>query len=258
LTRVCIYFVGFLGIQGCQLNTGQLTSSTYDVASPSDSQNINQTEMTRPGIVRHEAPEGPVYDDPPDYETPHGAEQNENLASDLLGESEPPVGTGDCGDGVCNLNERCLSCPEDCSPEYPWPDSWVQKENQILSLVNAARSQGAECGGANQPSAQSLEFNEALKWAARCHSVDMADREFFDHINPDGETPFQRMSLAGYYWTAAAENIAGNQSTSQAAYNAWLNSPGHCNNFMNGMFEDTGVGYYGTSGHYWTQVFGRP
>ena len=87
----------------------------------------------------------------------------------------------------------------------------------------------------------------------------MVDRDFFSHVNPDGDLPWDRMEFAGYNWSAAGENIAGGQNSPAAVVNAWMNSDGHCANIMNPNFEDIGVGYYpgGDYGHYWTQVFGR-
>jgi uncharacterized protein YkwD len=48
--------------------------------------------------------------------------------------------------------------------------------------------------------------------AARKHSIDMGTRNFFDHVNPDGQDPFARMKAAGWNPTGAyawGENIAG-------------------------------------------------
>jgi hypothetical protein len=53
----------------------------------------------------------------------------------------------------------------------------------------------------------------ALRWdgpvaaVARAHSQDMCDRQFFDHENPGGKDPFDRLDEAGIDWIAAAENI---------------------------------------------------
>ena len=53
-----------------------------------------------------------------------------------------------------------------------------------------------------------LVMEARLRCAARVHSLDMANRGFFDHVNPDGEDPFVRMERAGYSFQAAGENIA--------------------------------------------------
>ena len=87
-------------------------------------------------------------------------------------------------------------------------------------------------------------------------------RGFFEHDNPDGESPFDRMERAGYSYQAAGENIAAGQQTPEQVVLGWLDSPGHCSNIMSPDYTEIGVGYYygeqDQFGHYWTQNFGRP
>jgi len=58
-----------------------------------------------------------------------------------------------------------------------------------------------------------VTLNNKLSKGARLHSQDMIDRDFFDHENPDGETPFQRMTAQGYNYALAGENIAFTATT---------------------------------------------
>ena len=69
----------------------------------------------------------------------------------------------------------------------------------------------------------------------------MADREFFSHNNPDGQTPFDRMNAAGIDYKMAAENIAAGQATPEAAMQSWINSKGHLENIMREDLEELGV-----------------
>jgi uncharacterized protein YkwD len=103
-------------------------------------------------------------------------------------------------------------------------------------------------------------MHPALRCSARVHSKDMNDRNFFDHTNPSGEAPWDRMEQAGYSYSNAGENIAGGNSTAAATMQQWMDSDGHCANIMNPNFTEIGVGYYpgGQWGHLWTQNFGRP
>ena len=99
-----------------------------------------------------------------------------------------------------------------------------------------------------------------LQCAARSHSADMARRGFFSHQNPDGQSPFDRISLAGYPGGNQAENISAGRQSPAEVVDAWMDSPGHCVNIMNGTYRDIGVGYVRSGdayGHYWTQTFGR-
>ncbi|MFB7506818.1 sigma-70 family RNA polymerase sigma factor, partial [Streptomyces broussonetiae] len=61
---------------------------------------------------------------------------------------------------------------------------------QVVALVNKERS-GAGCGP--------LTEDPQLQTAAQGHSDDMAARHFFDHTNPDGADPGQRITAAGYH-----------------------------------------------------------
>ena len=45
---------------------------------------------------------------------------------------------------------------------------------------------------------QPLAANQALTDAARLHAKDMLDRDYFDHVNPEGVGPNQRVIAAGY------------------------------------------------------------
>lgn len=133
-------------------------------------------------------------------------------------------------------------------------------EEDVIVLVNEARASGGSCGGAVFGPAAPLSLNTSLRCSARVHSQDMAQQGFFSHTNLDGESPFDRMAMAGYDYTTAAENIAAGQLTPQAVMNGWMTSPGHCANIMNPDFEEIGVGAYENAAAeypiYWTQNFG--
>ncbi len=142
----------------------------------------------------------------------------------------------------------------------------VSAEDQaMLEAVNAFRSEQRSCGerGLFQP-VPALTWDCKLKNAAMAHSIDMADNNFFSHIGTGDTNPGDRISAAGYSWTAWGENIAAGNSMSavSAVVSAWAASPGHCANMMGTNFTQLGAAkYYDASssyGLYWTQVFGRP
>lgn len=58
-----------------------------------------------------------------------------------------------------------------------------------------------------------VAMNSVLREAARRHSRDMLDRNFFAHQNPDGAGPGERVLDAGYTWTTVGENLAWNGTT---------------------------------------------
>jgi uncharacterized protein YkwD len=93
-----------------------------------------------------------------------------------------------------------------------------------------------------------------LDAAALLHSQDMATRNFFAHVTPDGLTPSDRAAAQGYT-TGAGENIAKGYSTATAVVLGWMASAGHCKNIL-GLARDIGIGAFGTGPSYYTQSFG--
>ncbi|MGW8765639.1 sigma-70 family RNA polymerase sigma factor [Streptomyces sp. NPDC055815] len=120
-------------------------------------------------------------------------------------------------------------------------------EQQVISLVNSERAK-AGCGP--------LTEHPLLTKAAQGHSDDMAARDFFDHTNPDGDGPGERITAAGYTWSSYGENIAKGQTTAAQVMDSWMNSPGHRANILNCDFKEIGVGLHTSGGPYWTQAFG--
>ncbi|MEY2247950.1 sigma-70 family RNA polymerase sigma factor [Streptomyces sp. BF23-18] len=119
---------------------------------------------------------------------------------------------------------------------------------QVVALVNKERA-AAGCGP--------LTEDPQLEDAAQAHSDDMAARDFFEHTNPDGADPGERITAAGYRWSTYGENIAMGQQTPAAVMDSWMNSPGHRANILNCSFKNIGVGVHkGSGGPWWTQDFG--
>ncbi|MFI1166760.1 sigma-70 family RNA polymerase sigma factor [Streptomyces sp. NPDC020801] len=136
---------------------------------------------------------------------------------------------------------RASSAP----PAQPAPAGTVA---QVVALVNKERA-AAGCAP--------LTEDPQLDAAAQGHSDDMAARNFFDHTNPDGKDPGQRITAAGYRWSTYGENIAEGQQSPESVMNSWMNSPGHRANILNCAFKNIGVGVHkGSGGPWWTQDFG--
>jgi uncharacterized protein YkwD len=133
---------------------------------------------------------------------------------------------------------------------------------RVLDLVNQARAQPRRCGGDQFGAAAPLHRSPILEQAAASHTRDMAARGSMSHIGSDGSTPSQRVTRAGYRWSAVAENIAAGQRDADGVVKSWLDSAGHCANLMNPMYRDMGVAFATNAGSpagiYWTQVFGAP
>jgi len=123
----------------------------------------------------------------------------------------------------------------------------------MLQLINQQRAKGCTCGTTVMPAVAPLTWNDLLGKAAYDHSLDMKTNNYFAHNSQDGTTPGTRITAAGYSWSTWGENIAEGYTDEQSVMTAWINSPGHCMNIMNGSFKEIG---FGRSGNYWTQDFG--
>jgi uncharacterized protein YkwD len=78
------------------------------------------------------------------------------------------------------------------------------------------------------------------------------ERDFYQHINPDGERPRERMEAVGYAAGPWGENIFKGPTSAKEAMDGFMESPGHCANIMSPEFSVVGVGVHGDS---WTQSF---
>jgi uncharacterized protein YkwD len=89
----------------------------------------------------------------------------------------------------------------------------------------------------------------------------MRSRDFFDHTNPDGLSPFDRMKTAGVQYHSAAENIAAGYPDSIFAHYGWINSKkGHRETLLDSSLKrlGTGVSVGGDYHVYYTQNFYTP
>jgi hypothetical protein len=180
-----------------------------------------------------------------------------------------------CGKSSCvdlqTDTENCGKCGESCE----WNEYCFEGEctvggpiAEVLRETNEVRAQGYTC--CEGPSKDNcteqyygptgpLTINMLLNVAAEAHAVDMAERDFFAHTNPDGEGPGDRARAAGYEGPVG-ENIALGYDTAEQAVRGWLTSnTGHCSNLMSPDWSELGVGHFEStsSRHFWVQKFGR-
>jgi len=124
------------------------------------------------------------------------------------------------------------------------PDQQADPVASLASQVNAYRS-SIGC--------PRLRWHPQLAQVAGGHSEDMVRRGFFAHINPDGESPFERMTRAGIRWRGpAAENLALSKSDALGVLRLWLDSEGH-----RASLDDCRYGFHaiGVSEGRWTHLF---
>jgi uncharacterized protein (DUF2141 family) len=150
-------------------------------------------------------------------------------------------------------------------------------EQLILEYVNRARSdpvaEGQRLGidiheGLPDPSLVGprppLAMNKILLSIAQTHSQNMYNLNYFSHNDPNGDTPFDRMTHAGYDYLTAGENMAGGQGTTGAKLedlimvDAGTPGRGHRVNLLDlfnpypcgnplCVYSEVGIGYYGAA-----------
>jgi uncharacterized protein YkwD len=145
----------------------------------------------------------------------------------------------------------------------PSPADVAQVRAATLCLVNRERARHGE---------RPLYWNDKLLHAAQSHTENMAFGGYFAHVGRHGETPLARMKRAGYIYSGrlgfeVGENIGWGSlwlGTPRSVVAAWMASPGHRANILDGHFRDTGIGVsphlgamsHGQPGGLYTQDFG--
>lgn len=124
----------------------------------------------------------------------------------------------------------------------------------LVDLTNKARQEN------NVPT---LAVSETLTKAAQMKADDMATRQYFSHTSPDGTTPWYWFQKSGYEFMYAGENLAIDFTESSDIESAWLASPKHRENIIDGRFTEIGIAaktamWQGKETTFVVQLFGRP
>jgi uncharacterized protein YkwD len=121
-------------------------------------------------------------------------------------------------------------------------------EYQLFDLTNASRE---------NHDLPILTWDDHVRETAREHSMDMAENQYFDHTNLQGQSPFDRMKEDNIRFMTAGENLAYGQFSSIFAHEGLMNSLGHRKNILQGSYEYLGVGvaFNNESQPYYTENF---
>jgi len=107
----------------------------------------------------------------------------------------------------------------------------------------------------------SLTANPTLNAVAENYAMTMATQDFTGHVNPyTGEDAGDRLTAAGYTWSARAENLAYGACSAAQVVADWINSPEHHENMLGAGYTEIGIGAYhgGPEETYWVQVLATP
>lgn len=151
-------------------------------------------------------------------------------------------------DAVQPSRHLAETCPNANSAAAAAPRQ--EMRDAVLCLVNKERAAHG---------LPRLRQSAELTRSAQGWSDEMVASDVFSH----GSDFAARISVAGYDWRSAGENIATGLATPRAVVRAWMASAGHCQNILNPTYRNLGVGVNGrpvagaASGPAtWTQDFG--
>ncbi|MFC1810894.1 CAP domain-containing protein [Patescibacteria group bacterium] len=132
-----------------------------------------------------------------------------------------------------------------------FPHSLKTMEWKMLKLVNKDRKKHGF---------GKLRMQQDLRDVARKHSKDMARKDYFEHENIAGQTPFDRLDEARVTDVIAGENLAkirGFKNPVVKAEIGLMNSPGHRANILHKEYNTVGIGIIKSidKSFYYTQNF---
>jgi uncharacterized protein YkwD len=115
-------------------------------------------------------------------------------------------------------------------------------ENLIWGLTNDIR---------RQHGLSPVKQEAALSTVSQAYSMDMLNRHFFSHTNPEGLTAGERLkpfcpgSVYGWgenIWKGSNYSIFDHESLARSIINSWMSSSGHRQNLLNPDYTHMGVG----------------
>jgi hypothetical protein len=130
----------------------------------------------------------------------------------------------------------------------------IIESNALVDETNQART---------SDNLSQLTIDPLLTAAAQQKANDMVANNYFAHTSPAGVTPWDWFAKVGYQFSFAGENLAVNFSDSQDVTTAWMNSPEHRANILNGQYTEIGIAtaqgtYEGKPAVYVVEEFGTP
>jgi uncharacterized protein YkwD len=94
-----------------------------------------------------------------------------------------------------------------------------------------------------------ITYNNILSRVAMLHAEDMANRNYYSHVTPEGLTPNQWVRMEGYILPSNysngnnIESINAGRSNVNDVWQSWKDSPPHRNHVL-------GIGFFQNQNHY--------
>jgi hypothetical protein len=111
----------------------------------------------------------------------------------------------------------------------------IAAERTLLCLVNVHRAASA---------VKPVFFNGSLRKAARAHSADLVQRDFWNARNPDGDGPHERAEAAGYPETSTVGEsfVTDPNASPNTLFSALVAYPTHNTNLLSTAWQALGTG----------------
>jgi uncharacterized protein YkwD len=161
----------------------------------------------------------------PDCTTTCGDNRCVGNAGELCGNCAGDCATTSvvCGNAQCQPGES-PDCYADCGP-VPW--TWSAEEQQLITLINNARTTGFACPNAASVTRPALTVDTSMTGGAREWAWEMAHSDYFGSTADgcNGRTYVQRKLDGGNFTGYVRSRGYG---TVQLAFDAWMASATQC------------------------------
>lgn len=185
------------------------------------------------------------------------------LAAVLVGAVSLTVGTGiapvdgavdDISTGLGEFADDLVASPDGAQASEDQPVSATTERARLELAIHERVNEVRQERGLS-----TLAFDTELRSVARYHSEDMAEREYFSHTSPEGDTLQDRYERFGYdcrvpagefEYKTGGENLFTYRSSMEPSIEAlanrtvagWLDSPGHRRNLLDEDWRQEGIG----------------
>lgn len=129
--------------------------------------------------------------------------------------------------------EKKIIAPEPLSGPERETKAEILEPSRILVWTNFYRKEN---------DAAEFRENELLKEAAKAKIEDMFQKQYFEHVSPNGENAGFWVEKEGYRYLVIGENLAlGDYRDEKELTDAWMASLGHRENILNPKFTEIGI-----------------
>lgn len=110
----------------------------------------------------------------------------------------------------------------------------TQIEQMVYDLTNSVRARHG---------LDPLSWSSSAGQAAKKHSIHMAAKNFFSHVDPSFRSPGDRLNTEGVSYKNCGENIIAGYGSAILSSHGWYVSEKHRKNLLNKNFRYLGVGF---------------